>query len=153
MTPPITRPGMTYARRRGFTFVELLVVIAVLGTLAATVPRLYVDDLREGANSVAAVLRWARQTAVDRGRAVSITVDPSHARYRVQAADATRPNDAADGVIALSTGAALALAGPRARFVFQPTGRATGEPLTLAEDGRAIVVTVDSLTGVVSVTP
>jgi type II secretion system protein H len=157
MMPHAATLEIMHAKRRAFTLVELMVVLTILGIVAAAsvpgLPRLYPDDPREGANSVAAVLRWARQTAMDQGRAVSITVDPAHARYRVEAADATRPNDAAEGVIALPAGAALALAGSRAHFVFQPTGRATGEPLTLAEGGRATVVMVDPWTGVVRVTP
>jgi type II secretion system protein H len=153
MMPRVATLEIMRAKRRAFTLVELTVAMAILGILAATVPHLYTDDLREGANSVAAVLRWARQTAVERGRAVSVTLDPTQARYRVQAADATRPDDVAEGVIELPVGAALAAAGRRAHFVFQPTGTATGEPLTLTDGGRATVVTVDPWTGAVRVTP
>lgn len=101
-----------HARRRGFTLMEVVVVLAVLGIAAAlAVPRLVgwvaVLRTRAGANVVAADLAYARGLAVRRGVRVRVVLEsgggcPSPSpgaagvRYRIVAAGADTPLRVAD---------------------------------------------------------
>lgn len=81
---PRRRPGRSAGRRRGFSLVEMLIVLTVLGIMAAVaVPTFLKDDpaadVRHAADRLANVLRQARFRAVSLKRPVHVEFEPGGA--------------------------------------------------------------------------
>lgn len=132
--------------RAGFTLVELLMVVAILG-LAAGAVVLAVPDPRPAvgaeAERFAARLSRAREEAVLSNRPVAVEV--TRTGYAFAAFDGrawSALNDGPFGPETWQTGTAVA---PEegARFVFDPTGVAEPVVVTLARDGKRRTVSVD----------
>lgn len=138
---------MTLASRRraGFTLVEILVVIAILGSVAAiSVPAfrdsVKPDGLRDGTAQVVRVLERARMTARTAGHPVTVTFDAAAGRFWVD-------EPALTGRIDLASDATLWSSQPRPRVRFEPAGPAAADDIGVRVDGRASRVSVDALTG------
>ncbi|MBE7210281.1 MAG: GspH/FimT family pseudopilin [Gluconacetobacter diazotrophicus] len=143
---------------RGFTLLEMIVVVVVLALVGTVVlsrgpSRSVALDLRAAATETAAGLRQARTRAISEDRDVSVTVRPDGRALgiagRTGAGD-TRPGDtrvlpAGVGVLPREDGR---MPPP---IVFRPDGSASGGRIVLGENGRTRTVTVDWLTGGVSV--
>lgn len=140
-------------RRGGFTLVEMVVVLVILSIAAAAVaPALLRPSAPaevEAAAQVVKMLGGARRLAVERGEAVSLTLDPAARTWRAAAEPVG--DSLAAGALELPPGVAIAPAGAP-RFVFRPLGGAAGGPLTLAVEGRTVRVDVDRWTGEARVT-
>ena len=142
---------MTYAHRhlaahrrrtslvRGFTLIELVIVIVVLGALAAIVlPRLSEGSFREAAfaEQVATAFRFAQRTAVATGCEMQVEVSAASESYAI-----TRRADGTDTSCG-STGAfSLAVVNPAGGGAF--AGTATGgvqvtQGLTLRFDAQGL---------------
>lgn len=137
--------------RRAYTLVELVVVLFLLGLSAAAVapalaPLVEDDPVREGAEEVARVLRSARRSALERGEAVAVVLEPASGRYWVRTAGAD-PVPLAEGAFALREGVALSAESPRARLSFAPSGAAAGGPVTVHGAGRARTLRIERWTG------
>ncbi len=79
----------------GYTLVELLVVLAIMGMLlAAAMPMLSTTrpglEAKSAARALAQDLVAARQTAVDKGVAEHVTLNPMTGRYTVSPAGVQR---------------------------------------------------------------
>ena len=140
------------AVRGGFTLVEMLVVIVILAIVSAvTVPALRStpdDDLTTSANALTTLMQRSRQTAVERGQPVTLVVDAEHARYWATVERTGVPDSVVSyGPVDLASGATLTADDARSRYVFAPTGSASGGPLTVRLDSRAAVITVNQWTG------
>ncbi|HMX16843.1 MAG TPA: type II secretion system protein [Rhodocyclaceae bacterium] len=105
-------------RPQGFTTLELVVVIAVIGILAVAILPRFVDDLsfktRGYYDQVFAAVEYARQQAMAHRRVVCVQVAGSPAHVRVFTSNAS-PTDHASCTVALTdpkTGAAFDLAAP-----------------------------------------
>ncbi len=75
-------------RARGFTFLELMIVITLLGVLAAvTVPKMgnifRHGQLEAGTRDLVATLRYARHAAILRGDGVEVRFDPENRKYQM----------------------------------------------------------------------
>ncbi len=125
-----------------------MVVLAVLGLLLALVlyrapARNPTVELRAAAGSVASTLRLARTQAIVDNRMVVFTLDPAAHGYRL---DGNQPQQLPDLV-----GVAIGATGSTPAIRFAPDGSASGGVVTLATGDRRMRVTVDWLTGRVSV--
>ena len=135
-----------HARRAGFTLVELLMTVAIIG-LAAGAVVLSVPDPRpsvsEDTERFAARLTRAREEAVLSNRPVA--VEATAAGYGFSVFDGVEWSPLTDGPFgpeAWSEGVSVAPAEP-VRVVFDPTGAAEPATVTLSSDGRASRVAVD----------
>jgi general secretion pathway protein H len=142
---------------RGFTLVELLVVLAVVGILAAMVPLAF-ERMRESAqyrDTVRAVLtdiRQARHRAVSEGREVRFGVDLLQRSYGMEG----RPLRLLPEPLRLRATVAdvEVSADQQAAIRFLPDGGATGGSIeVLRPSGAGTRLTVDWLSGGVTQTP
>ena len=136
----------------GFTLVEMLIVIVILAIVSAvTVPALRStpdDEITSSAKALTTLMQRSRQTAVERGQTVSLVVDAENARYWATIISPGNPDSVVSyGTIDLASGATLSADESRTRYVFAPSGAATGSPIVVRLDSRAAVITLDQWTG------
>jgi prepilin-type N-terminal cleavage/methylation domain-containing protein len=133
--------------RRGTTLIELMVVIALMAVVAGVATpalrSLTAERQQSAAQRVAAVLRSARSRAIERGKEISVTLDPATGRFWLDHPDTT-------GVIQLPPGARITGA-PRVHFRFSPTGAAAFDPIVVTEGGVTHRVAVDRWSGEVTI--
>lgn len=136
------------------TLTEALVV-AVAATFAAGVMGVRLSaaesarSLDADARALAADLRAAHATAIHENRAVTITFDPAGSAYGETSADTLMR--LAETALTITVDAPQDCPNARPCIRFAPDGGSNGGAVTLARDGRAVAVTVDWLTGDVSV--
>jgi type II secretion system protein H len=138
--------------REGFTLVEMLIVIVILAIVSAvTIPALRSnpdDALTTSANTLTTLMQRSRQTAIERGQNVTLVVDAENARYWATIMNTNRPDSLVSfGPIELASGATLSSEEPRSRFVFVPSGAASGPPIEMRLDSRAAIITLNQWTG------
>ena len=131
--------------RRGMTLIELVVVIALMaivaGVSAPTLASLGRPGNASGLDVVVTMLRRTRATAIQRATVVTVTIDPTSARYW------TDPPDTAAG-LALPPQATLSARSQRVHFRFAPDGRSiTDEPLFVREGASVRPVILETWTG------
>ena len=131
--------------RRGMTLIELVVVIALMaivaGVSAPALASLGRPGNVSGFDVVATMLRRTRATAIQRATVITVTIDPTSARYW------TDPPDTA-AVLALPPQATLSARSPRVHFRFAPDGQSTtDEPLFVREGASVRPVILETWTG------
>ena len=130
----------------GFTLIEVLVVLAILGLVAGLVAvrgpsRSAALDLRAASGEVARAMRLARTQAIAGNAAVPVVLDPATSGYRVGDGPPRRlPAGIGLSVIAVA-GAGLPT------ISFAPDGSSSGGRVELAAGGRRVQVGVEWLTG------
>ncbi len=146
--------GETDLRRReaGFSLLELLIALAILA-LATTIAGVALSRSSAGfrfdaaAQELALNLREAQARALRSGRDVALAIDLDRRAYRVQADPAVQlPADIELRVVS----AGEVMAGDRPAIVFSPEGGSTGGSITMRLQDRSAVITVDWLTGAVT---
>lgn len=137
---------------RGFTLLEILVVISVIALLLAVVPPLVKrstsSELKSAVRDLVIGLRWARSEAVGERHSVALWVDTAERNYFVE----TRPNrrPLPDSSKVLVTTVQSETDGSMAAIRFYPDGSSTGGSIDLSVNGEGYRIKVDWLTGGVS---
>ncbi len=141
---------------KGFTLLELLVVLVLVVLAVTLIPPMLSRgvpgaELRAAARAVAGGLTEARSRAIARNTEVTLTVD---VEARTFAIGGGRPRSMPQALsLSLVTAQSEQLDEARGGIRFFPDGSSTGGRITLSRGERNYDVTVDWLTGRVSVRP
>lgn len=145
---------MRLRRQRGFTLLEILVVLALMGLMYALVPPLFAGggttELKAAARQLAAGLRKARGEAIATREEATLTVDVEARRFRVtgDARDYRLPGTAQVNVF---TAQSEVVDDQSAAIRFYPDGSSTGGAITLTQGDTRFRVDIDWLTGHVAI--
>ena len=136
--------------RRGFSLIELMVVLAVIGLMLLTVPKFVAGmpgvRLRAAADDIVGTLRQLHETAIRRQITTGLWLDPQARTYRLSTAAGTQ----ALPPIVTSVGVATVAFHPDERIahiLFFADGSATGGTIRLQHADLRASIRVDWLTG------
>lgn len=139
---------------RGFTLLEILVVLALMGMMYTLVPPLFssggTTELRAAARQLAAGLRKARGQAIASRQEATLTVDIEKRRF-VVTGDAREYPLPAEAELSVFTAQSEAVRDKTAAIRFYPDGSSTGGAITVANGGTRFRIDVDWLTGNVAI--
>ena len=126
-------------RQGGHTLWEMLLVLALLGVVTAIVapsfglrPPARQDSVTVTTTEILAMLARARLTALDRGTAVDVLIDPATARVWTFSVERGERRLITAGTLPLAGGATLIADTPRVRFTFDAGGTASGGPVIVS---------------------
>ena len=145
---------MRVRAERGFTLIEMIVVVAILGLVLAMVAAhgpLGVQTLtaRAAANELASGFRQARVRAITGNRPVAVSIDLAGHQWRIGEDKPTQlPRNLE---IAVLTVAGQSAGGTAAAIRFLPDGSSTGGRVELKDGRRPMRIGIDWLNGRVSV--
>lgn len=139
-------------RDAGFSLLEMMIALAILA-LASTIAGVAFSRSSVGfrfdaaAQELALSLREAQARALRSGRDVALTIDVDKRSYRLQADPTVElPSEAELRVVS----AGEAMAGRQPAIIFSPEGGSTGGSITMRLQDRSAVITIDWLTGAVT---
>jgi Tfp pilus assembly protein FimT len=151
------RAGLGAARGEGFTLWETALVLAVLAvTLILAAPAL--TDFGEkkaetSASALLSLLREARRLAIERNATVRLQLDPLTGRFRIDTTGVGGVGEAASGTVELPGATTLVTELARLQFLFRPGGAAFADSVLVRSADGALLVTVDSWSGVARAEP
>ena len=142
-------------RHRGFTLLEVLVVLALLAMIYALVPPMIniggsTAELKAGARQVAAGLRKVRSQAITNRDEETLTLNVEARNFLLSGEGKPRslPKQAE---ISVFTSQGEVVDATTAAIRFYPDGSSTGGRVTLAMGERKFYVDIDWLTGQVEI--
>ena len=142
-------------RQRGFTLIEMVVVIVLIGLAYALLPKLAFGgvsgpELKSNVRAVATGLRMTRDTAINSKREATLTLDLDAHVFRVQNdARVHKLNEKID--VKLYTSQADLVSEKIGSIRFFPDGSSNGGRVTVGAGGRDFAVDIDWLTGRVTI--
>ncbi|NVZ07653.1 GspH/FimT family pseudopilin [Allochromatium humboldtianum] len=137
-------------RTRGFTLVELLVVMAIAAVVMTAVPTLFSAafpglEMKSAARRTAATLRLARESAIRRGEETTVLVDLEQHRLTLAGYRALSLPERLS--LRLDAASSELIDEQRGTIRFFPDGSSTGGRLVLSHDGHGYQIGVIWLTG------
>ena len=150
-----TSPAGSRRPEAGFTLLELLVVLVIIGLLAASIPGFLIQDnkafdLDRFTRRIAEGLQSTQTAAITGNRDKLLGIDIEHRQFL--AADAKAPVQLPEDVrIHFITARQEQIGQSAGQIRFFPDGSSTGGRITLGLDGLVSVIEVDWLTGLISV--
>lgn len=154
MATTATSPAGDGRRATGFTLLELLIVLAILGLTAALAVPMFARAMpdvqaKAAARDVAAMLRTARSLAIADNREVAVVVDLD--RRAVDLAGFRSEAIKAGIGLGLYTAVEELIDRGAGRIRFYPDGTSTGGRVRLSTATRKYDVTVDWISGGVKI--
>jgi prepilin-type N-terminal cleavage/methylation domain-containing protein len=138
--------------RRGFTLLEMSITLAVMAVAALLVAPALVDfgqvAPRRTGEGLLSLLRASRSLAVDSNTTVTVVIDPSSGKYRVDSTGTFGTGPVTEGQIDLGSVETMATTAPRLQYVFGPNGTSYGDTVRVRGIDSAVVVWVDPWSGV-----
>lgn len=142
-------------RQRGFSLLELIVVITIIGLSYVLLPKMVFSgvsgaELRSNARAVATGLRLARDAAINSKREAVLSIDMENRQF-------TLPNDTKlhklneQLDVKLYTSQADLISEKIGSIRFYPDGSSNGGRVTVAAGERGYEIDVDWLTGHVTI--
>jgi general secretion pathway protein H len=142
----------TGSRDAGYTLIELLIVLSVMGLLLLAVPTLVSAGMpgtqaKTAAQTLASDMRAARMDAIFTGVPRSVVIDADGKHYAVHPGLVLRAMPDSVSIVPQSTAARDA----GTVLVFYPDGSSSGGVLRVGSDTHAHLVTDHALTGRIGV--
>jgi general secretion pathway protein H len=150
----MSRIGKPYRSQRGFTLIEVMVVLTILALITAlALPMLSgaeaAADTRAAAHEIAAGLRMTRNLAMMRGRDEAFSIDTESGAFRVGPGAPQRVPRGVHLVLITATEEQIDANSGGIRFF--PDGSSTGGGVGLSKGDIRGAVLVDWLTGRISI--
>lgn len=136
-------------RRAGFTLLEMLVVLAIIGLVAGTATALLRPPsahlrVETAARGLCAAMRATRMRAIASNEEQALTIDVARRVYFSSAVRESRlPDDASIRV----SSAQQRRSGSDAKITFFPSGRSSGADIDLDVGGQRATIETNWLTG------
>ena len=151
----MSRTDPRYALERGFTLIEILVVLAIAGLITALALPVMTGsqakaDARAAAREIAAGLRTTRNLAMTAGKPQAFLIDTATGTFRAGANGS--PRRVPKGVqLALVTTVGDRIGEARGGIRFFSDGTSSGGGVNLAKGDNGETVRVDWMTGRISI--
>jgi len=148
---------MTGRRPRGFSMMELMVVLVIAGLMLAVVPPFFSGSiqtvrLKQAVRDTVSGLRLARSEAIRSGSSAVFVLDTEARTLEVP--EAGKRKTYAEGIgVELTTADREVLDRSRAGFRFFSDGTASGGNILYSVDNQGYRITIDWLTGRVNAAP
>ncbi|MEW8505137.1 MAG: prepilin-type N-terminal cleavage/methylation domain-containing protein [Candidatus Thiodiazotropha sp.] len=145
------------ARSKGFTLIELMLVLLVLGLLASLTPPLFERafpslKLKAATRDLAQEIRYIQQTAILSGHTSKVKFDLENNAYQSDHVNSGEIRHLPEGLsFTLDPSSAPLDGGQILVFEFFPDGSSSGGLLILDNGGRRFAIVVDWLTSRVQV--
>ena len=138
-------------RRRGFTLLEMGVCLVIMAIAAAVVTpaiaRLGNGKPENGADKFVALLKGARNFAIEHNYTVTVRIDPVTSRFRVDTSGTHGTGILADSTLDLGASESLETNLDRLQYTFRATGAVIADSVIVRGIGASSLVAVDAWTG------
>ncbi|MGV3710898.1 MAG: pilus assembly FimT family protein [Gemmatimonas sp.] len=137
--------------RRGFTLMEMAVVLVIMAVAASIVApaisRLGAGKPESAGDQLLALLKQARNYAIERNYLVTVRIDPNTKRYRIDTTGAQGMGVLTDSTFELADAETLETPLDRLQYTFKPSGAAIADTVLVRGIGTTNVLMVDTWTG------